>query len=516
MKKIIPFLMMFGVLISQAQTTQLDNVLSVKLEKLGPIYQNKQVKGYFMFYQYDKIDKKTNDYLLKILDENLQPIGEQHILGGKQMVVEDAAFDNNHILVKLVDPAEYLIKYIMYDDNAKEIEQKDLVLDKKDFKVYMEISRMGIMGQNTVSAIEDVGFVSVSAQRIDKSGYSIEFLGRESGKKKYWKYESPEDGMHQYAGYLAGNKDQIFSLVLKRKNNSTGIIEVFFQAHSTQTGKRLFEVPLRSGGTVMWPTNAFSDGGNILLTGAVFEDDDKLLKAKSQGLGLAVYSPAGKELKKKTITWEEAGDKVKADGEVKRPTSIYFHDVVKMPTGNFLFVGESYRRTGSAGGIAMNALTLAGGGTPTAYSNTKVMIDDMVMLEITPQMILKDVHLYKKATNNAGLPYTDYASLALLGNIAKATGAFDYLDTQTDTENPNRFSINYTDYDKIDEEKGGKTTYYGTIIYNNGKYTVDKIPLKSTKSGTRRVYPAKPGFAMVLNYNKKAKTIDLELIKVRN
>ncbi len=513
----MPFLLVFQALICTAQTTQLDNVLSVKLEKLGPIYQNKQVKGYFMFYQYDKVDKKTNDYLLKILDENLQPVGEQHIIGGKAMYVEDAAFDNNHILVKLVDPAEYLIKYIMYDENARELEKKDLVMDKKDFKVYMEISRTGLMGQNTVSAIEDVGFVSVSAQKFDKSGYSIEFLGRENGRKKYWKYESPEEGMHQNAGFLAGNKDQIFSLVLKRKNNMSNIIEIFFQAHSTQTGKRLFEVPLRSGGTVMWPTNAFSEGGNILLTGAVFEDDDKLMKAKSQGLGLVVYSPAGKELKKKTITWEEAGAKVKADGEVKRPTSIYFHNVVKMPDGNFMFVGESYRRSANAGGIAMNALMMAGGGSPTVASNTKVMIDDIVMLEITPQMVLKDVHLYKKATNNAGLPYTDYASLALLGNIAKATGAFDYLDTQTDVENPNRFSINYTDYDKLEEGKGGKkTTYYGTIIYNNGKYSVDKIPLPSGKSGERRVYPAKPGFAMVLNYDKKEKTINLELIKVRS
>jgi hypothetical protein len=293
----------------------------------------------------------------------------------------------------------------------------------------------------------------------------------------------------------------------------SNLIEVFFQAHNTQTGKRLFEVPLISGGTVIWPTNAFSNGENILLSGAVFDDSDKLLKAKSKGLGLVAYNTKGKELKKRVITWEEAGAKVKADGEVKRPTSIYFHDVIPMSNGNFMFVGESYRRTADAGGIALNVLGAATGVAPTA-DNTKVMIDDMVLLELNQEMALKDVHLFKKATNNAGLPVSDFSSLALLGNLAKSMGAFDFLDTQTDPENPNRFSVNYLDYDKIDEGKGGKTTYYGTIIYNNGKFTVDKIPLKSTKSGTRRVYPAKPGFAMVLNYNKKEKIIDLELIKV--
>jgi hypothetical protein len=129
-------------------------------------------------------------------------------------------------------------------------------------------------------------------------------------------------------------------------------------------------------------------------------------------------------------------------------------------------------------------------------------------------MILKDVHLFIKATNNAGLPVSDFAGIALLGNFAKRIGAFDFLDTQIDPDNPNRFSVNYLDFDRIDEGNGAKIPYYGTIIYNEGNFTVEKIPLKSTKSGTRRVYPAKPGFAMVLNYNKKEKIIDLELIKV--
>ncbi|MCU0376286.1 MAG: hypothetical protein MUF24_13345 [Chitinophagaceae bacterium] len=491
--------------------------MSIKLEKVGPIYQEKQVKGYFMFYTYDKIDKKTNDYLLKILDEDLQPIGEKHITGSKQMFIEDAAYDNYNILIKIVDPAEYLIRYMLFDESANEIGKNDLVMDKKDFRVYMEMTRSGLLGENKIQAIPDVGFVSISSNKPDKAGYTMEFFSRQQGERKQWKYEGSEDEMNVYAAVIAGNKDQIFTLLLKRKNIATRLVEVFFQAHNTLTGKKLFEVPLRSGGTVMWPTNAFSDGGNILLAGAVFEDDDKLMKAKSKGLGLVAYNTAGKEIKKKIITWEEAGAKVKADAEVKEPTSIYFHDVVRKPDGNFLFIGESYRRTADAGGIVLNVLGAAMNGNAPVHNNTKVMIDDMVLLEITPQMALKNVHLFHKASSNAGLPATDFASLALLGNMAKSYGAFDYIDTQTDVENPNRFSVNYLDYDRLDEEtKGGKTTYYGTIVYNNGKFTVDKIPLKSGRLGLQRVYPAKPGFTMMLNYNRKAKTIDLELIKVRN
>ena len=76
--------------------------------------------------------------------------------------------------------------------------------------------------------------------------------------------------------------------------------------------------------------------------------------------------------------------------------------------------------------------------------------------------------------------------------------------------------MNYTDFDRVEGAGKRKTVYYGTIIYNNGEWSVDKIPLQSVRTGQQRVYPAKPGYAMVLTYNAKEKTIHLELLKMRN
>ena len=129
-------------------------------------------------------------------------------------------------------------------------------------------------------------------------------------------------------------------------------------------------------------------------------------------------------------------------------------------------------------------------------------------------MKLKEVRLFKKASSNAGLPVSDFASLALLGNMAKALGSFDYIDVQTDVNNPNRVAVNYLDYDRVEDE-GKKTLYYGSIVFNNNKYTVDKVPLSKIRGGTTRVYPAKPGYVMVLTYNKKEKKIDLDLVKLK-
>ena len=39
----------------------IDKVYSVTLRNSGPILENEQIKGYYFFYQSDKIDKKTNE-----------------------------------------------------------------------------------------------------------------------------------------------------------------------------------------------------------------------------------------------------------------------------------------------------------------------------------------------------------------------------------------------------------------------------------------------------------------------
>ena len=61
--------------ILQAQSKlSIANVYSAKLKNSGPIIANNEVKGYFLFYQSDKIDRKTNEYTLQILDENINKV----------------------------------------------------------------------------------------------------------------------------------------------------------------------------------------------------------------------------------------------------------------------------------------------------------------------------------------------------------------------------------------------------------------------------------------------------------
>ena len=56
---------------SIAQTATIEDVYSVRLRSSGIIKDNDGIKGYYFFYKKEKVDRKTNTYILQIIDENL-------------------------------------------------------------------------------------------------------------------------------------------------------------------------------------------------------------------------------------------------------------------------------------------------------------------------------------------------------------------------------------------------------------------------------------------------------------
>ena len=54
---------------------------------------------------------------------------------------------------------------------------------------------------------------------------------------------------------------------------------------------------------------------------------------------------------------------------------------------------------------------------------------------------------------------------------------------------------------------------FNAIRYNGSKFSIDKIQLKS-KAGKLRVFPAKAGSVMILEYFKKDKRLDFRLEKL--
>ncbi|CAL1518709.1 hypothetical protein MMC2321_02453 [Chitinophaga sp. MM2321] len=75
----------------------IDNVYSTYLRNSGTIMENNQIKGYFFFYRSDKIDRKTNEYTLQILDENLNKVQDIKFQDGKNVNLLEAAYNGSSL-----------------------------------------------------------------------------------------------------------------------------------------------------------------------------------------------------------------------------------------------------------------------------------------------------------------------------------------------------------------------------------------------------------------------------------
>jgi len=61
-------------LCANAQNLTFENVQKIESRNSNAIKEGTDVKGYYFFYVSDKIDKKTNEYTLRIVDNSLNPL----------------------------------------------------------------------------------------------------------------------------------------------------------------------------------------------------------------------------------------------------------------------------------------------------------------------------------------------------------------------------------------------------------------------------------------------------------
>lgn len=101
---------------------------------------------------------------------------------------------------------------------------------------------------------------------------------------------------------------------------------------------------------------------------------------------------------------------------------------------------------------------------------------------------------------------SDFYSQHQIALMVKMTGGFDYEFTTGEADNSD-FTVCYSTYEKSAEYKGQT---FNSIRYNGSKFNTDKIELKS-KASRLKVFPAKPGSVMIMEYFKKEKRLDFRL-----
>jgi hypothetical protein len=518
--KITRILLLFCLLLSKASFAQnklsIENVRKIQFVNSGEILEGEELKGYFTFYVSDKIDRKTNEYTVQIVDNNLNKVKDIVFQDDKNVFILESSYNGNSIMFLFYNRKEKTLEYRSYGFDGKMKSSYVKELTKRSMALIDETYQLNISdeeGQNqALFSVGDKGFVTVFPVKEGKYfSYEVNFFF--TSQKKQWTYEAAEDQEMKVAQaeYLGATDSLVIFEVFKRTSRMSRKLNTFLVGIDIFTGKKVFETSTDQEDYKFYPMNVSTIRGksNFLVLGTYYEPDGKVLRDASLGLAAWTVDSKGKVIAKKYNSWETQIGKylpTDAKGRVDDVGYVYFHNILQTKDGNFFAIGEGYKKAASALGIISTILSGGRGG----ISTIKLKMTDMLIFKFNDQFEIKDAKIYDKNSSSmelaSGAEMYSPHSMALL---AKAFGAFDYRFTQTDNEHT-KFSIGYSDYEKTKEYKG--ETFHA-INYVDGKVTTDRIEI-SSKAKFLRVFKAKPGFVMIMEYFKKDKRLDLRLEKL--
>jgi hypothetical protein len=500
----------------QAQNKlSIDKVYSTYLRNSGTIIENKQIKGYFFLYQSDKIDKHTNEYTLQILDENLNKVRDIKFEDSKKLSLLEAAYNGGSLAFLFKNGDDKTLDMKVYDIDGKLKYTYSREYDKRtnDLMNRYETLHTDEGTNQNVYNTGNHGYVSILPLRDGKlRTYEVDYYSSE--EKKQWSYNPADEEHYANAEFLGSTDSLIILEVMKKSRALSGKPSAHLVGINLLTKKEEFDLDNENDEYTFVSSGVekIKGTGNIMIFGSYFTKGDNIVKDNSKGQAIYVIDSKGKILDKIYNSWGEDFAKylpTNSKGKIDKIGYMYIHKVLQMPDGKMFVVGEGYKRQASAGGIAVNMLG-ALAGARTGVGVTKIVTTDMVMMEFDDKYKIKNATIYDKTNNTAEFSsMSDNNSQHAIGLYLKMTGAFDYEFTTGDIDN-NNFSVCYGDWVSNSEYKGQT---FNAIRYNGSKFSTDKIELKS-KASSLKVFPAKQGSIMIMEYFKKDKRLDFRLEKL--
>ena len=503
--KIIGALTLLLAISASAQSSKISDVATFKMRNASAIMdKNNNVDGYYFFYVGDKLKKGNREFTIQIMDQNLVEVARKNHVDNKNTFLMESSFNNQAMMFALANYKEKEITLLTFDKQANQTGMQKIPLESKEIR-YIQAAEM-TNSFTALYAVENKGFIFNKVDDNKKIGYTLKYYPTDGGAG--WQFASPETAKDiKMITPIEVNSQVVVARDDSRPGALSRNITTTIKIIDVNTGKLMFERSYSKSKQPRMVTNAFLTPENTLvLMGEYYKQGDNIYDDKSLGLFSEVIDLTGKTVKESVASWETDIAKllkVKEGSKVKDKGYIYFHDVIRTQTGEYYAIGEYYRKTVSAGGVAM--ALLVNSNSPV----TQLTITNSVVFKFDKDFQLKSVHEFEKGKSRVP-SMSDYGSPQLNAAAMAQLGYFDYSYTQIDPAN-DRF---YSCFIDVEREKGeGSKPAFKTIIYDEGQLSEDKIPLKSIGKNFR-VFPAKMGNVMLLEYDKKAKTLDLHLEKI--
>ncbi len=502
---------------SFSQSLTLNGFKSVSKNGISPILHNKEVKGYTLFYEGDKADRKNSNYVIDIYDQDLKKVKGIDLVKPKDdyMLVSNV-YNDEALAFLFYDFKKKTFDIESYSNDLTKLgEINTLEVTKADNRTMVQNQALSSSGgQSAYSTsislypIPKKGFVKNSINGYSK-GWVLEMYDNKLNKK--WSLESGDTKDYQNIIPVDATEKYLLLSMLQRKSLLSQKFESFLILIDVETGKKLFEISPESDPTEQLSVTGISldEATNEIITvGDYYMTSEKPGFAAGTGFYIKKFSIEGKEINKKFYAWNKEVMKVAGNQYIDQSFVNFTHQIQKMADGKTYIVVEQYKRKFNAGGAAMMAL----GGSASVL---KGVIGNILIFSLNnSDLSLSGVKQIEKEESTVTLiPGSEIYGPGITGMLMKMFGDFDY-QFIVNSANDKTFNAVYVSYAK---EKGeAEKKIIGNILLgDDGKITEDKIEVAG-KVTTSYIYPAKPGYILTVDFLKKLKQLDLKLIKVNS
>src|SRR6185503_17208706 len=200
-----------------AQRMTVENVHKASARNAAAIKEGTDVKGYYFFFISDKIDKKTNEYTLRITDNTLKQLKDIKFQDSKHVYILESSFNGSDLIFLLYNDDERTFEYQVYGADGKKKHVYNRQLTKKEERL-LETTYLAMEDDEEtykgLYPIEGTGFVSVMPSREDKD-YTFQVDYFSTQKRKQWTYTPTEGGKKFVGDYLGYYNGVIYIEVLR-------------------------------------------------------------------------------------------------------------------------------------------------------------------------------------------------------------------------------------------------------------------------------------------------------------
>ncbi len=497
-------------IICNAQFKDLANLSKGELKAFDILYKDNQVFGYFLLYDLGETSKTSKKFEYIVLDKNLNSTLNKEFetenfistyscyMNYKDEIVLNPYVNDDFSYRKSIIPKSKRISVKTneiydkqkqcYNDNVFSDCPDNETVKEKEKKTKEERKQKGFVYESFVSELKYGGYFVSDYEDYEDYIKNNNLIRFDDNKKELWRLSYNKNGSTKnYEYYKVLNLDSNYIYVMYVKVEKKEEKNYIIQIMDINSGKIVKEKTinefdnktLKFLNKISFQYNLNNDqdfDDKFVITSAI---RSKLFK--NLGYYRILIDKKTLEITINSNTWENEVSKfidVDKYGGVEKGYSLELRDVLFLKDGSITYVTEKFKFGANIATLLTNQLVA---------KNT-----DLVLIQTDKDFKIKGIKTLEKEKSTYSIS--------------------DYLFHQY-LNNKNDMVFYYKDYQKDENKDKNWNLFINTII--DGKFNQEKIQISSKKDKYAIIpYPAKDGYILLNEYNKKDKYNQIRLEKL--